>query len=85
MNLPGGSSYPGYLPPVPPKPPDIKGEYIEECDDIKEETEERLTPAPSQQPFLNTQCQFPMFRGMHRVHSIQLTNNSLDRYICIFD
>ena len=65
MNLPGGSSYPGYFPPVPPKPPDIKGEYIEECDDIKEETEERLTPAPNQQPFLNTQCQFPMFRGMH--------------------
>ena len=51
MNLPRpGSSYPGYYPSLPTRPPDvnmveIKGEYIEDCEGIKEEA--RLTPAPS--------------------------------------
>lgn len=61
MNLPGGGShYPRYFPRMPPRPPDlipcpppapmveVKGEYIEDCDDIKEET--RSTPAPPPPP-----------------------------------
>ena len=44
---------PGYYPSLPTRPPDmaripveIKGEYIEDCEDIKEE-DNRLTPGPS--------------------------------------
>ena len=51
MSLPRpGSSYPGYYPSLPTRPPDmteVKGEYIEECEDgIKEEDTARLTPGP---------------------------------------
>ena len=61
MNLPGGGSpFPRYFPRMPPRPPDlipcpapapmveVKGEYIEDCDDIKEES--RMTPAPPPPP-----------------------------------
>ena len=64
MNLPGGGSpYPRYFPGMPPRPPDlipcvppapmveVKGEYIEDCDDIKEES--RSTPAPPPPPAPN--------------------------------
>ena len=82
MNVPGGQSYPGYFPSVPPKPPDIasfsqlnvKGEYIEDCDDIKEENDERRTPGPvSPAPFLPSQYSFS--RGLPTFNSY----NSLPR------
>ena len=73
MNPPGTSSFPGYYSTVPPRPPDIddfanidvKGEYIEEFDDIKEETEDRQTPAPVAAPpvpFLPSQ--YSPYRGV---------------------
>ena len=82
MNVPRGPSYPppGYLSSVPPKPPDmsstyppvdIKGEYIEECDDIKEESD-RQTPAPaSPAPFYPSHVSYrgglPTFNSMPRL------------------
>ena len=54
MSLPrAGSSYPGYYPNLPTRPPDmaeIKGEYIEDCEGIKEEDTARLTPGPGAIP-----------------------------------
>ena len=54
MSLPRpGSSYPGYYPNLPTRPPDmgdIKGEYIEDVDGIKEEENRLMTPGPSAIP-----------------------------------
>ena len=71
MNPPGTSSFPGYYSTVPPRPPDIhdfgnidvKGEYIEDCDDIKEETEDRQTPAPAP-PVSFIPSQYSPYRGV---------------------
>ena len=53
MNLPRDSSYPGYIPSLPVEPPgihyspvEIKGEYIEDCDDIKEEDSRPASAIP---------------------------------------
>ena len=89
MNVPRGPSYPapGYLSSVPPKPPDmstsyppvdIKGEYIEECDEIKEESD-RQTPAPaSPAPFYPSHMSYrgglPTFNSMPRLTPLHHSN-----------
>ena len=73
MNHPGTSSFPGYYSSVPPRPPDfhdfgnidVKGEYIEDCDDIKEEKEDRQTPAPVPVPPVSfIPSQYSPYRGV---------------------